>query len=108
MSDQLMDQTAFPQPGEPPRPVRRRRVHPGLVLGVILWWLYLPFLGLIPVWPELGKNWMSVIFGLVLPGALAGVWFHPNDAVEALVAGVATVVLVCTLTAIGRRGYLAL
>jgi hypothetical protein len=82
---------------------RRPRLHPGVAFGVILWWLYFPFLGLLG-----GPDSKLLVFVPVLPGILAGMAFHGNYALEALASWGATVMLIAVLTFFGRRGYLAL
>lgn len=75
--------------------------------GVTLACVYLPYAWLVLIdYPWNSYRWTWVMLWPILPGLLAGIFFHPNDAVEFFVDGVVALALVLLFTrlgAIGRR-----
>lgn len=66
--------------------------------------LYLPFAWVLGDYPWDGYRWHWIRLAPVLPGLPAGLVAHPNDRLENLVAGAATVLLVAAFTAWGSSG----
>src|ERR1700761_7892938 len=79
--------------------VTRKRGRWAASYAVTLACVYLPYAWLVLIdYPWNSYRWTWVKLWPILPGLLAGMFFHPNDAVEFLVDGVATLALVLLFT----------
>lgn len=91
--------------------VTRKRSRWAVPYVVTLACVYLPYSWLVLMdYPWNSYRWTWIALWPILPGLPAGMFFHPNDAVEFFVAGVAALALVLLFTrlgAMGRRSLIA-
>src|SRR5262249_14186004 len=89
-------------------PSGRRSHHWAVPYFVTLSCLYLPFAWVIWDYPWDDCGWHWVKLWPVLPGLVAGMFVHGNDAAMALVSGAVAVLFVALFTALGTTGRAAL
>lgn len=85
---------------------RRHVLCSFVVVAACLWWPFSWLILLHGQWTLHRLGWIKL--WPVLPGLVAGLWFHQRDAVEYSVMGVATLILLAGLTWLGTRSAAAL